>query len=172
MKLFSVYNLKHILALFEWKGPTEDNTTQEHLENKQLVIDATLEFLITAVTSTKSGLVFHDSSWGTSGSNQNHLIFNLILSIVEPWTRPNLAKVVIAALGACPDLIRPYFSKMLQPLWTPRHSEAWLMVVDFLYAIMETLDVSKIIHDVGDNDVKQLTTIARCEYSVKIWKSF
>ena len=97
------------------KGPTpndEDNISQEFLENKQLVIDATLEFLVTAVTSTKAGLVFHDPTYGTSGSNQNHLIFNLITNINEPWTRPNLAKVVIAALGACPDLIRPYFIKV------------------------------------------------------------
>ena len=82
------------------------------MENKQLVIDATLEFLVTAVTSTKAGLVFHDPTYGTSGSNQNHLLFNLISNITEPWTRPNLAKVVIAALGACSDLIRPYFIKV------------------------------------------------------------
>jgi len=164
MKLFSVYNLKHILALFEWKGPSDslsEDTSEEFLANKQLVTDVTLEFLVSAVTSTKAGLVFNDLTCGTSGSNHNHLAFNLITNIVEPWTRPNLAKVVIAALGACPDLIRPYFSKVLQPLWTPRHSEAWLMVVDFLYAIMETLDVSKIIRDhVGDDkNGKQLTTI-------------
>ena len=159
MKLFSVYNLKHILALFEWKGPLDDNISEEYLEAKQLVIDATLEFLITAVTSSKSGLVFHDPSFGTSGSNQNHLLFNLITNIVEPWARPNLAKVVIAALGACPDLIRPYFMKVLQPLWSPRHSEAWLMVIDFLYAIMEALDMSKLVHTSLDKSGKQLILV-------------
>ena len=152
MKLFSVFNLKHILALFEWKGPgtNENEPTEDFIEAKQTVIDATLEFLITAVTSTKAGLVFHDPYYGTSGSNQNPLLFNLISGLVEPWTRPNLAKVVIAGLGTCPDLIRPYFSKQLQSLWTPRHSEAWFMVIDFVYAIMETLDVSNIIRDLKD----------------------
>ena len=49
MKLFSVYNLKHILALFEWKGPTDslsEDTSEEYLANKQLVTDVTLEFLV------------------------------------------------------------------------------------------------------------------------------
>ena len=39
--------------------------------------------------------------------------------------------------------------KILQPLWTPRHSESWFQVVDFLYSIMETLDVNKIITELG-----------------------
>ena len=114
------------------------------------------------MTSTKAGLVFHDPSYGTSKEYKNQLLFNLITNITEPWTRPNLAKVVIAALGACPDLIRPYFIKVLQPLWSPRRSKAWLMVVDFLYAIMETLDVSKIVGDFDKNDEKswkQFTTV-------------
>ena len=73
----------------------------------------------------------------------------LIAGIPEPWKRPNIAKIVIGALGACPDQIRPYMVKILQPLWTPRHSESWFQVVDFLYSIMETLDVNKIVTELG-----------------------
>lgn len=149
MKLFSVYNLKHILSLFHWKVS----------EDKEPVIEATIEFLVAAFTSTKSGLVFHDPTYGTSGSNQNLLMFNLIISINEPWARPDLAKIVIAALASCPDQIRPYIVKVLQPLWTPRPSEAWLLVVDFLYAILETIDIGKIIKDLSDKS-KQLSMVA------------
>ena len=73
----------------------------------------------------------------------------LIAGIPEPWKRPNIAKIVIGALGACPDQIRPFMVKILQPLWTPRHSESWFQVVDFLYSIMETLDVNKIVTELG-----------------------
>ena len=72
-----------------------------------------------------------------------------IAGIPEPWKRPSIAKIVIEALEACPDQIRPYMVKILQPLWTPRHSESWFQVVDFLYSIMESLDVNKIIVELG-----------------------
>ena len=95
MKLFSVFNLKYFLNLLEWKGPYDKNeSSEDFLESKQSVIDCTLDFLITAVTSSKSGLIFQDLTYGTSGSNQNHLLFNFINSMVEPWIRPNLAKIV------------------------------------------------------------------------------
>ena len=156
MMIFSVQSLKHILTLYEWKGCKPD---QIDMEGKAAVTEAVTDFLLKALTSIKFGLVFHDSTYGTSGSNQNHLMFNLIQSIVEPWKRPNLGRLVIAALGACPDQIRPYLMKMLQPLWKPRHSESWFQVVDFLYSIMETLDVYKITDELSENNNKLLATV-------------
>ena len=156
MMLFSVYNLKHILALFEWKGPNPDDVD---LEAKAIITECVSDFITKALTSVKFGLIFHDPTFGTSGSNQNHLMLNLVQGIVEPWRRPNLAKIVVSALGACPDQIRPYFIKVLQPLWAPRHSESWFQVVDFLYAVMEGLDVTKIVSELSEKNNKLLANV-------------
>ena len=164
MKIFSVANLKFILGLFDWKS-------QDNSENlKQSVTEATLEFLVTALTSTKNGIVFHDPSYGTSGSNQNHLLFNFLLSLNEPWTKPHLAKLVISSLATCPDQIRPYFAKVLQSLWTPRHSEAWFMLIDFIYAILETIDMPKIVQDLREKPKLMTTVVSQFCCNEKVFK--
>ena len=77
MSLFSVFNLKQIISLYEWKG-ISNNPEQVNLEGKVVVNQSVTEFLLKALTSVKHGLIFHDPTYGTSGSNQNHLLLNLI----------------------------------------------------------------------------------------------
>ena len=77
MSLFSVFNLKMIISLYEWKGISND-PEEVNLEGKAVVNQSVTEFLLKALTSVKHGLVFHDPTYGTSGSNQNHLLLNLI----------------------------------------------------------------------------------------------
>jgi hypothetical protein len=163
MKLFSVHSLKYLLALFEWRGPTtkkEQSSEDVIKEDKLAVSEVVKDFFMTALTSVKLGLIFHDPSYGTSGSNHNHLMFNLIQGIQTPWSNPQLAKLVIGALGTCPDQLRPYISKVLQHLWEPRASDNWFQVVDFLYSIMQSLDMNKIIGNMSDyGNNKHLTTV-------------
>jgi hypothetical protein len=80
MKLFSVANLKPILQLcYKWK-PTdskaddEDGGEEESDELVKQVGEASRDFLVALLTSHKLGVVFHDPTVGTSGSNQNHLL--------------------------------------------------------------------------------------------------
>lgn len=81
MKLFSVANLKPILLLcYKWKpatagkGPDEEVDEEETAQLVRQVGEAGREFLIALLTSHKLGVVFHDPTVGTSGSNQNHLL--------------------------------------------------------------------------------------------------
>ena len=132
MKLFSVHNLKYVLRLYDdWTGAyvVADLESDEYLQNKVDVIEVVNDFLLAACTSSKHGLVFQDPSYGTSGSNMNHLLLNFLHSMAEPWTNPTLANLVIRSLSTCPDQIRPYFSKTIQPLWQPRASPAWYQVI-------------------------------------------
>ena len=82
MSLFSVYNLKLIFSLYEWKGSSND-PEEVDLNEKAIVNQSVTEFLLKALTSVKHGLVFHDPTYGTSGSNQNHLLLNLIQGMLQ-----------------------------------------------------------------------------------------
>ena len=171
MKLFSVYNLKFILRLYDsWTGAyTNLESDDEYLQHKVDIIEVVNEFLLAACTSSKHGLVFQDPSYGTSGSNMNHLLLNFLHSIVEPWTNPTLANLVIQSLSTCPDQIRPYFSKTIQPLWQPRASPAWYQVIDFLHAILQGLNVDKILDDVQHSKM-QITVVCNFLVNEKIFK--
>ena len=82
MSLFSVYNLKLIFSLYEWKGSSND-PEEVDVNEKAIVNQSVTEFLLKALTSVKHGLVFHDPTYGTSGSNQNHLLLNLIQGMLH-----------------------------------------------------------------------------------------
>ena len=171
MKLFSVYNLKLLLKLYNnWTGQYSDLEQEEYLQQKVDVKDMLNEFFHTALTSTKYGLVFHDSTFGTSGSNMNHLLLNFLNAIHEPWSNPTLAQLVIEALSTCPDQIRPYLTKTLQPFWQPRASQNWFQVIDFIYAIFEKLDVNKILREQGKNSKSLITIVCNFLVNDRIFK--
>ena len=171
MKLFSVYSLKLLLKLYNnWTGQHSDLEQGDFLQQKADIREILDEFFHTALTSTKHGVVFHDSTFGTSGSNMNHLLLNFLNAICEPWTQPTLAKLVIEALSTCPDQIRPYLNKTLQPLWEPRASQNWFQVIDFLYAIFEGLDVNKIMAEQGNHTKTLIAVVCNFFVNDKIFK--
>ena len=61
------------------------------------VRQATRDFFVSAVTSTKHGLVFHDPSGGTSGTNNNHLLIHLLQAFPKPWEDPVSSEIVVKA---------------------------------------------------------------------------
>ena len=170
MKLLSVFHLKPLLGLFQWKGPQgrkkksqEDEPVvsdpEVHREELDKVRKVTFDFFLAALTSTKNGLVFHDPSGGTSGTNNNHLLQSLLQAISKPWEDPLLADIVVESLTTCPDQIRPYFIKTLQPLWAPTpNSSTWSKVFNMLTDIFEKLDVLGIVQSLGsksDSETRQ-----------------
>ena len=52
----------------------DEEETAERAELVRQVGEAGRDFLIALLTSHKLGVVFHDPTAGTSGSNQNHLL--------------------------------------------------------------------------------------------------
>ena len=82
MKLFSVANLKPILQLCtKWKPaglkPEDEQDEDDKAETEAIVKqvrESGREFFVALFTSHKLGIVFHDPTAGTSGSNQNHLL--------------------------------------------------------------------------------------------------
>ena len=205
MQLFGVHNLKYILALFGWKGPkgrkenaknkqtklqsnsnedqeedmlTEDDEVQKaELDNIRQI---TKDFFIDALTSVKMGLVFFDSTCGTSGNNQNQLLQNILqhMTSYKPWKEKHMSlyisDIVIRSLAACPDQLRPYFTKALQPLWTPKeNSPTWKLVAKFLRQIFELQDPvyivksllqaeSNIVSDSGKDTATKLLSNILC----------
>ena len=78
MKVFSVTNLKPILHLcYKWKPSNVKPDELDEDETAELVSqvgEAGRDFFVALLTSHKLGIVFHDPTVGTSGSNQNHLL--------------------------------------------------------------------------------------------------
>ena len=107
----------------------------------------TKDFFIDALTSVKKGLIFFDSTCGTSGSNQNQLLQHILQSMnsYKPWKEKHMSlyisDIVIRSLVTCPDQIRPYLIKSLQPHWVPKEdSQTWKQVTTFLRKIFESQD--------------------------------
>ena len=176
MQLFGVHNIKYILALFGWKGP---NGRKENSKSKQTKMNEehdedhneadandiaeldnirkiTKDFFIDALTSVKKGLIFFDSTCGTSGSNQNQLLQHILQSMTsyKPWKEKHMSlyisDIVIKSLAVCPDQIRPYLAKSLQPLWVPKEDSAtWKQVVIFLRKIFEVQDPLHIVQSIS-----------------------
>ena len=187
MKLFGVHNLKYILALLGWRGPKgkaesikgKKRLKDESLRNDELEDDTILDekdkqyqadleairqitkdFFISALTSVKKGLVFFDSTCGTSGNNQNLLLQNILQSMTsyKPWKEKHmslfLSEIVIKSLASCPDQLRPYFSKALQPLWTPKEeSDTWRLVATFLTKIYIAQDPLYIVNNLQSDRI-------------------
>ena len=78
MKVFSVTNLKPVLHLcYKWKPSNVKPDELDEDETAELVSqvgEAGRDFFVALLTSHKLGIVFHDPTVGTSGSNQNHLL--------------------------------------------------------------------------------------------------
>ena len=78
MKAFSVTNLKQVLHLcYKWKPSNVKPDELDEDETAELVSqvgEAGRDFFVALLTSHKLGIVFHDPTVGTSGSNQNHLL--------------------------------------------------------------------------------------------------
>ena len=202
MKLFSVHNLKYILALFGWKGPKhkkkenkdkkskqkdlkipDDNDVEvcidendgEYQAELECIRQITKDFFISALTSVKKGLVFLDSTCGTSGRNQNLLLQNILQSMTsyKPWKGKHmslfLSEIIIQSLSVCPDQVRPYFSKALQPLWAPKEdSDTWKLVVIFLRNIFKSLNPINILNNITSEASVTSDTVSSKDAASKI----
>ena len=146
MKLFGVFNLKPLLQLFHWKGAFKhddvmsDSEKAEYTKDLERVSDSVSSLFKSLLTSTKLGIVFHDPTCGNSGKNLNHLLQNLLKSFEKPWEQPQISDVIAGALRTCPDQLRPYFS-CLEKVWSPRFTDCWLQVVDFIYVLFKRQDI-------------------------------
>ena len=127
----------------------------------------TKDFFIDALTSVKKGLIFFDSTCGTSGSNQNQLLQHILQSMTsyKPWKEKHMSlyisDIVIKSLAVCPDQIRPYLAKSLQPLWVPKEdSVTWKQVVIFLRKIFEVQDPLHIVQSISLADANVIPSEA------------
>ena len=101
----------------------------DHLKDREVICEAAGDFLESALTSSRHGLVFRDSSVGTSGVSRNHLLLSLLRSLDRPWEKESgvEARLVARALQECPDQLKPYLAT-LDKVWEPRDSDKWMQV--------------------------------------------
>ena len=163
MKLFGVFNLKPLVQLFYWKGPynhgnVSDDEQVEFTGDLERVSDSLSALLKSLLTSTKLGIVFHDPTCGNSGKNQNHLLQNLLKSFEKPWEKARISDVIAEALRTCPDQLRPYFS-CLEKAWSPRFTDCWLQVVDFICVLFKRQDILLTISELDSKQPKLISSV-------------
>ena len=164
MKLFGVFNLKPLLQLFHWKGAhshnlvMSDDQQAEFTGDLERVSDSVSAFFKSLLTSTKLGIVFHDPTCGNSGRNQNHLLLNLLKSFEKPWEQPRLSELIAEALRTCPDQLRPYLT-CLEKVWSPRFTDCWLQVIDFLHVMFKRQDMLNTISELDSKQPKLISSV-------------
>ncbi|XP_046573236.1 nucleolar pre-ribosomal-associated protein 1-like [Haliotis rubra] len=105
-------------------------------EEREVVRQAVHAFLTDLCCSFKTGINFYDSSLGTSGKNQNHILTGFLSSLQKASTDALSADLVISVLRACPDQLHHFLSS-LAPTLNPRPSAAWVSSMDMLIQIYE-----------------------------------
>ena len=164
MKLFGVFNLKPLLQLFHWKGVhnldhvKSDDEQADYMGDLERVSDSVSALFKSLLTSTKLGIVFHDPTCGNSGRNQNHLLQNLLKSFEKPWEQTRLSDLIAEALRTCPDQLRPYLTS-LEKVWSPRFTDSWLQVVDFLYVLFKRQDMLSTIKELDSKQPKLISSV-------------
>ncbi|XP_071113634.1 nucleolar pre-ribosomal-associated protein 1-like [Haliotis cracherodii] len=141
--LFAENILKQLSQLYWWQGPQhwkEGKGKKEapkmpvSREERELVGQAVHAFLTDLCCSFKTGINFYDSSLGTSGKNQNHILTGFLSSLQKAYTHPLSADLVTSVLRACPDQLH-HFLLSVAPSLNPRPSTAWVSSMDFLIQI-------------------------------------
>ncbi|XP_067675055.1 nucleolar pre-ribosomal-associated protein 1-like [Haliotis asinina] len=143
--LFPENILKQLSQLYWWQGPQhwkgvkdkrETAKTPVNPEEREAVRQVVHTFLTDLCCSFKTGINFYDSSLGTSGKNQNHILTGFLSSLQRASTDSLSADLVISVLRACPDQLHHFLSS-LAPTLNPRPSAAWVSSMDLLIQIYE-----------------------------------
>ena len=163
MKLFGVFNLRPLLQLFHWRGTrnvdlASDEQQAEFKGDLERVSGSVSALFNSLLTSTKLGIVFHDPTCGNSGKNQNHLLQNLLKSFERPWEEPMVADLIAGALRTCPDQLRPYLT-CLEKVWSPRSTDSWVQIADFLFVLFKRQDVSSTVTELDSKQPKLISSV-------------
>ncbi|XP_014232040.1 uncharacterized protein LOC106655945 [Trichogramma pretiosum] len=149
--LFNTSAIESLVNLYNWKGPknwqgfrkTDKVLEPVDPEEKNMTLNALHELLITLMTSSRYGIVFHDHSLGTdSGRKHNHFINVILQNLERPWEHEKPSELVVEILASCPDLISSQFISM-DPYLEPRVSAKWATALQFIGKIIDNLDVEK-----------------------------
>ncbi|XP_043204482.1 uncharacterized protein LOC122371823 isoform X3 [Amphibalanus amphitrite] len=153
LRLFNSRNLSPLLQLYKWRGHqlTWKSRTNRYKKKKKSGVAAdedeeeganpadpeellqvrenVHQFLSILCTSHKAGIVFKDASLGTSGSNCNPVLLEVLKNLSRPWRDELTAELVISTLSACPDLCRHYLPSLSSALCPARPSAEWRAAV-------------------------------------------
>lgn len=156
------FTLKLVLDLYRWAGPQskkakkktrkdkaaeqvaeEDTVTigvNESLTDEQILVrDAAHQFLLAVCCYRKQGIIFYDSSVGTSGKNFNHMITILLQKVEKPYESEYMRELVVRVLCASPDQLRHYLPCLKHTL-EPRPSSQWVAAVHFVQEVYDAQD--------------------------------
>lgn len=135
--LFGVQVIESIVQLYNYRGPRSwsdsrrknQGPTDPPVEDKETVVSATHEFLITLLTSAKHGIIFRDQNLGTR-KDHNSRVARVIQNLDKPWNHPRPRELVTRILGSCPDLVKLILGTS-EPFFEPRPNRNWINLVSF-----------------------------------------
>ncbi|KAH0557286.1 hypothetical protein KQX54_002777 [Cotesia glomerata] len=141
--LFSVQVIESIVQLYNYRGPRSwsdsrrknQGPTDPLVNDKETVVSATHEFLLTLLTSAKHGIIFRDQNLGTR-KDHNSRVARVIQNLDKPWNHPRPRELVTRILGSCPDLVKLVLGTS-EPFFEPRPNKNWINLVSFYRDILE-----------------------------------
>ncbi|XP_033112776.1 nucleolar pre-ribosomal-associated protein 1-like [Anneissia japonica] len=142
LKLFNEYTLQQLASLYEWEGKNDLNNDtgkeeEEHLLDGRLIARQLIHgFLCEVTCSHKHGVNFFDKTYGTSGTNQNSVLFKFLQTLRTATKDVLVEELATKILRTCPDLLHKYLTSCGYSFF-PRASETWIVNMKFLSRIYQ-----------------------------------
>lgn len=149
--IFDVDNLKHLIKLYDWKGPKyfyemhQNNKNEDKLKNFvnadecQIVAENVHEFLKILLTSRKYGVAFDAIT--NYKAKHNYIQLDCVKSFLQkPWLNDLKADLVIQILKTCPELAKNAIKKYSTYLNYFQNEKDWLKIAKFLQNLINELN--------------------------------
>ncbi|XP_071956978.1 nucleolar pre-ribosomal-associated protein 1-like [Antedon mediterranea] len=140
LRLFNEYTLQQLANLYLWDGKNDIDTDKEKDEEerissgREIVRELIHCFLCDVTCSHRHGINFFDKTYGTSGMNQNSVLFKFLQTLRTATKDSLVEELVVKVLKTCPDILQKYLTSSGYSFF-PRASEIWVVNMKFLTKI-------------------------------------
>lgn len=165
MNTFSTPVVKHIVNLYNWRGPQNITSKKKQMQiipinedDKQRVSEAVHDFLLLLCTSHTHGVIFKDKHVGLSKKSSNNLVCTVLDGLERPWEHSYASELVTKICGACPDLTKVVWNN-LKSFLELRTTTKWLNAMKYARLLIKELGPEKIefyAHDLSVNQLYQV----------------
>lgn len=148
--VFNVPVVRHVLALYEWRGPEYFAATLDRKRAEKAaefvnaaelagVQEAAHAFLYLLLTSRKHGIAFQ--CLGKLAKKSNTVQYRILDNLTQPWRQPLKAELTVQLLRACPELVRVFVRNVVAPALDMKSKQAdWSPAVAYLTGLIDALD--------------------------------
>lgn len=145
--VFNAHSLIHLSELYTWNPKAwydanpHKTYSGDFSENEMSGIRLNVHKLLLKIcTSSKLGIVFQDTLYGTTNVQKNYTLCNFLQKFKEPW-EDNLKKELLhKTLITCPDVIKSVLNTIVPLLKS--FSPKWLEVLQFISEVLNSINLN------------------------------